>query len=277
MRNCILAFVPFLGLLGACGGGGSGGGGGGDAVANLAALGLAPRDLTDVAGGTMLTALNWAVDDAALPTLAPGCPSYVQGDDTNTDGHPDTVQIVFDCTDAEEDLAVTGSINLGEYGDPADFLTDIFTDCATRIGVGTMGAPSWGMSGVGTLTGTEGKGTPYGLSLFVALAEFPDANKVVVQVSFSFTNYAVEGSGTFLVQGTTCFTVAADDSSDVPSGFIDTFFFGEGGGPAIATLECELQPDGTVLFDVFGTGDDLVASGTIDVSADADDDEIEFD
>ncbi len=34
---------------------------------------------------------------------------------------------------------------------------------------------------------------------------------------------------------------------------------------------------GTVTFDAWGAGDDLVASGTIDVSADDDDAEIEFD
>ncbi|MBK7875767.1 MAG: hypothetical protein IPJ77_08450 [Planctomycetes bacterium] len=278
MRNGLASLVPVLFLLGACGGGGSGGGGGGggDATAALATLGLAPRDLTDVAGGTMLTTLNWAIDDVSLPTLAPGCPTATQGADDNSNGHPDTLSIVFDCTDTEEDLALEGSIQLTEYLDPADFLTEIAESCSTNLGVGAMGAPSWGMRGVADLTGTEGKGIPYGLSLFVALAEFPDANKYVVQVSYSFTNYVVEGAGTFLVQGMTCFTLAADDSSDVPSGYIETFFY-DGKGPAVLSLECVLLSDGSVSFDAWGAGDDLIASGTIDVSADADDDEIVFD
>lgn len=280
MRTSTSILVPVLSLtlLGACGGGGSGGGGGGggDAAANLAAIGLAPKDLTDVAGATMLTTLTWALDDAAVPTFGPGCPTYVQGADNDSSGHPDTVEIAFDCADAEEDLALDGSIFLQEYLDPTQFLSDVSPDCNTLLAIDTLGTPTWGLRGSGELTGTEGKGVPFGLSVGVSMAGFPEANKVVVEVTFSFTNYVVEGAGTFLVQGSTCFTLPGDDSSDVPTGFINTYFF-DGAPPAALSLECVLLPDGGVSFEAWGSGDDLVAAGTIDVAADADDDEITFD
>lgn len=258
----------------ACSSGGGGGGGGGDPVADLAALGLEPKDLTDIAGATMVTGLGWLTNDNAVPTrLGDTCPSFVVGADGDSSGHPDDVEIAFDCTD-DEGLAVVGSIFLGEYGDPSQFLVDVSQECSTQFDVPSLGTPDWGMSGSFFMTGQELGGLTFNLQGGVRFAEFSAHNLVVFEANVSLAPYSGELGTELLVDAHTCGTLPADDSSDIPVGFIDTFVF-SGPPPAIVSLECVLLPDGRVGFDLFGV-DDLIGSGVIDLSA-TDEGEISFD
>ena len=90
----------------------------------------------------------------------------------------------------------------------------------------------------------------------------------------SINNYPGDGGNAVLVNTNVCVTLPTDDSTDFPTGFIDTFVF-DGPPPALLALECEPLPNGTIAFDAFN-GEDLLGSGIINLGA-GDGDEVNFD
>jgi len=260
--------VPFLA---ACSSGSSGGGGGGDGEAALAALGFTPGDVADMAAGTMAVSLDWLANDGVVPTARFGdsCPSFLPGTDEDLNGHPDSLEVVFDCTTLEG-LVIAGSAFLSEYSDPAEFLTG---QCGETYAGATA---EWGMQGSFFLTIQEPGSPSYDMNGSIDLAEFPTLGLLAMEVHTSVVSYPVDGGDTFIVDTNACCTLPTDDSSDIPLGFIDTFVFDPIlPPPAILSLECELLANGTVAFEAFG-GPDLLASGVIDLSA-ADGEEVTFD
>jgi hypothetical protein len=259
-------------VLAACNSGSSGGGGGSgaDGEAALAALGFAPGDLADLAAGTMAVSLDWLSNDGIVPTGRFGpCPTFLPGTDDDTNGHPDTVEIVFDCTTLEG-LVIAGTIFLSEYAVPADFLGGQCTDFLAGAG-----SPDWGMQGSFFLTIQEPGNPSFGMNGTIEFAEFPALGQLAIEIHTSILAYPVDGGDTFLVETNVCATLPTDDSSDFAAGFVETFVHDPKFAEAILVLECELLPNGTVAFEAFG-GLELLASGLINLAA-GDGDEVTFD
>ena len=265
----VLLLVPILVACGSGGGGGSGGGADGEAA--LAAIGFTPGDLADLAAGTMAVSLDWLTNDGVVPTARFGsCPTFVPGSDDNLNGHPDTLEVIFDCTTLEG-LVIAGSLFLNEYDDPQEFVDQTLSCSELLTGAGT---PTWGMQGTMFLTVQEPGGVAFDLLGGVDFAEFPDIGQLQMEIHTSILDYPVDGGATYDINTNVCASLPTDDSTDAPSGFVDTFVF-DGPPPALLALECQLLPNGTVAFDAFN-GPDLLASGTINLAA-GDGDEVTFD
>lgn len=261
--------------LAACSGGGGGGGSGGDPVAALDALGLAPLDLGETLSVQSMTTLHWATDDLVLATLGPGCPTATAGSDDDSSGVPDSISIDFDCTIVDEGLAITDSIFLAEFSDPAEFFTAVPPEYLVDAGVDDQDVMSWGMSGSGALQVTGQQGS-FGLQIGVHIAEFPAKNKVVFFIDTTIPDFPLASAQVIQIFSNMIFTLPADDSSDVPTGYLDSYLWDVGGSSPFAIFECQLLGNGTIGFDVFDSGDDNVASGLIDL-AHGDETEISFD
>ena len=266
-----LAFVSLV--LVSCSGGGSGGSGGNPATA-LAALGLDKQDLGQATTLAAVTSLRWATDDTMISTLASGCPAATAGPDDNASGVPDTISIDFDCTITDENLTLLGSIYLGEISDPSTFFNYVPAEYLADAGVSTQDTMSWGMSGYGMLTVT----TPQGdclVQLGVQMAEFPALNKVVFFVSTTIGELPLVSSNVVQLFSNAIFTLPADDSSDVPTGYVDTYLWQPGDSAPFATYECQMLADGRFHFELFNADDGLVARGLVDL-AQGDENEIIF-
>lgn len=276
MKRSACSFLLALSVCSACSSGG-GGGGGGDPIDALASVGLAPKDLADVAATTMITGLAWATSDTVIPRG--GCPTISAGPDDDSSGHPDSITVTFDCADPNEGLVVMGTLGIGEYADPDDFLTDLSGTCATDLNVAGMGLPSWGMSGSFFLNAQEPSSPVFTVQGGIHFAEFPAANTIVIELFLTFVPYPSEAAEDLNIQTNICATLPADDTTDIPAGYIDTFFFSTNPKDppgAFATLECVLLGNGTVDFDIFDAADGLLASGIIDLAA-GDENEVVFD
>lgn len=261
--------VPFLG---ACSSGSSGGGGGGgDGEAALAALGFTPGDVADMAAGTMAVSLDWLANDGVVPTARFGdsCPSVLPGTDDNKNGHPDTLEVLFDCMTLEG-LVISGSVSLSEYLDPSDFLDG---QCGEQYAGST---PDWGMQGNLFLTIQEPGSSSYDLQASLDFAEFPTLGVLAMEIHTSANAYPIDGGDLVLLSTNVCCVLPTDDSTDIPIGFVETFLF-DPEDPFVPSLEldCDLLPNGTVAFDAY-SGEDRVASGVINLAAD-DGDEVTFD
>jgi hypothetical protein len=252
-------------------GGGGGGGGGADGEAALAALGFTPGDVADMATSTMVVSLDWLTNDGIVPTARLGdCPSVVQGSDDNANGHPDSLEIAFDCTNLEG-FTIAGSVFLDEYEDPSSFAKDAFS-CMEAVA--QAGVAEWGMSGSFFLNVQELGSPVYQLTGSLDFAEFPAIGQLMIELHTSAPFYPVDG-GVFYDVGTNmCATLPTDDSTDFPAGIVETFVF-DGPPPALLSLECELLTNGTVDFAAFN-GPTLIASGIINLVAE-DGSEIQFD
>lgn len=266
-----LAFLSLV--LGSCSGGG-GGGSGGNPAAALGALGLDEMDLGQATSLAAVTSLRWATDDTLISTLASGCPSATAGPDNNTSGVPDTISIDFDCTVTDENLTLLGSIYLGEISDPSTFFNYVPPEYLAGAGVTTDDEMSWGMSGYGMLNVTTPQGSCV-VTLGVQMAEFPALNKVVFFVSTSIGDLPLVSGTQIILNSNAIFTLPSDDSSDVPTGYVDTYLWQLGDSLPFAVYECQMLSDGRFHFELFNSDDALVARGLIDL-AQGDENEIIF-
>ncbi|MBK7644051.1 MAG: hypothetical protein IPJ19_13535 [Planctomycetes bacterium] len=274
MSRLVLPLVFASLILGSCSGGGSGGGGGGGGATALGSLGLATVDLGESATFTAVTSLRWATDDTLISTLTSGCPTATAGPDDDSSGTADWLHVDFDCTITDENLTLLGNIFLGENHDPAFFFDHVPVDYLADVGVSDQDTMSWAMSGQGLLevTGVNGTCT---LQVGVQIAEFPALNKVVFFVTSTIGDFPVASGIQIQVFSNAIFTLPADDSSDIPSGYVDTYMWHIGGTSPFATFECQMLDDGTFHFELFNANDGLVARGLIDL-AQGDEDEIIF-
>jgi hypothetical protein len=107
------------------------------------------------------------------------------------------------------------------------------------------------------------------------MAEFPALNKVVFFVSTSIPDLPLFNGHVIILNSNAIFTLPADDSSDVPTGYVDTYLWEPGSSLPFATYECQMLADGRFHFELFNADDGLVASGLIDL-AQGDENEIIF-